>query len=76
VIGHSAHTLSENLKQAMESRAPIEQAKGIIMGSMSCDANEAFAILKVQSQRQNLKVRDLAEEIVRNTMRPNPVTGG
>ena len=70
-----ARTLGENLALAMESRAAIEQAKGIIMGSMSCDANEAFEILKTQSQRRNVKLRDLAEDIVRNAGRPDPVSG-
>ena len=64
-----ARTLGENLQQAMESRAVIEQTKGIIMASMHCDENEAFAILKTQSQAQNIKVRDIAEEIVRNASR-------
>jgi AmiR/NasT family two-component response regulator len=41
----------------------------MIMASMHCDENEAFAILKTQSQAQNIKVRDIAEEIVRNASR-------
>ena len=64
-----ARTLGENLQQAMESRAVIEQTKGIIMASMRCDEHEAFAILKTQSQAQNIKVRDIAEEIIRNASR-------
>lgn len=63
-------TLSENLEQAMVSRAVIEQAKGVIMATMRCDEDDAFAILKTQSQAQNIKVRDIAEGIVRNTGRP------
>jgi hypothetical protein len=64
-----ARTLSENLKQAMESRAEIEQAKGIIMAAVGCSADEAFKRLREQSQHQNVKVRDLATELVRNAQR-------
>ena len=67
-----ARTLSENLEQAMQSRASIEQAKGIIMSSMRCTADEAMHVLIRQSQDQNIKVRELAAEIVRNAShRPN-----
>jgi GAF domain-containing protein len=62
-----ARTLSENLEQAMASRATIEQAKGIIMGSMGCGPEEAIRVLITQSQQQNIKLRDLAEELVRTT---------
>jgi transcriptional regulator with GAF, ATPase, and Fis domain len=65
-----ARTLSENLEQAMLSRAVIEQAKGMIMASMRCDEHAAFALLKTQSQAQNIKVRDIAEEIIRNATGP------
>jgi GAF domain-containing protein len=64
-----ARTLSENLEQAMLSRAAIEQAKGIIMNSVGCGPDEAIQILIRQSQDQNVKLRDLAEELVRNADR-------
>jgi GAF domain-containing protein len=64
-----ARTLSENLEQAMESRATIEQAKGIIMSSMGRSADEAMQVLIRQSQDQNIKLRELAAELVRNASR-------
>lgn len=64
-----ARTLAENLTEAMSSRAVIEQAKGVIMGSTGCTAPEAFEQLKAQSHHENVKVRDLAEEIVRRARR-------
>jgi GAF domain-containing protein len=68
-----ARTLSENLEQAMVSRATIEQAKGIIMSSMGCGADEAMDILIRQSQQQNIKLRELAAELVQNTARRGSV---
>jgi GAF domain-containing protein len=59
-----ARSLSENLEQAMESRAEIEQAKGIIMATTGVDADGAFEQLKAQSQYENVKVREIAREIV------------
>jgi AmiR/NasT family two-component response regulator len=55
----------EGLHAAMEHRAIIEQAKGIIMNMMGCGPDAAFAVLVFQSQHQNRKVRDIAAEIVR-----------
>ncbi|HEY0536568.1 MAG TPA: GAF and ANTAR domain-containing protein [Actinoplanes sp.] len=59
-------TLAQQLQAAMESRAVIEQAKGIIMSDRRCTADEAFAILTKLSQDTNRKVRDVASALVRN----------
>jgi GAF domain-containing protein len=57
-------TLSERLGEAVKSRAVIEQAKGILMGAQHCDADRAFALLVRASQRENVKLRDVAARIV------------
>jgi len=56
--------LSTQLAAAMESRAVIEQAKGIIMARDRCSADDAFATLRRVSQTQNTKLRTLAQAIV------------
>jgi hypothetical protein len=56
----------------MESRAVIEQAKGIIMAANRCSPEAAFDILRRASQHQNRKLRDIAEEIVERTQRDLP----
>jgi GAF domain-containing protein len=61
--------LAEQLRSAMASRAEIEQAKGIIMGTVGCGPDEAFERLSQQSQHQNVKLRDLASELVRRQSR-------
>jgi GAF domain-containing protein len=66
---HDAQTLSGNLAAAMASRAQIEQAKGIIMATTGVSADEAFEELKRQSQYENVKLRDIASEIVRRASR-------
>jgi GAF domain-containing protein len=57
-------TMADHLRSAMESRATIEQAKGILMGAQRCGPEQAFDILRRASQGQNRKLRDIATEIV------------
>ena len=64
------HRLGEqarNLQLAMETRAVIEQAKGVLMAQRRVDADEAFEILRAASQRYNRKLRDIAIGIVEST---------
>ena len=59
-----AKDVALQLDEAMKSRAVIEQAKGILMASQACDADEAFQLLVKASQRTNRKLRDIAQEMV------------
>jgi len=45
----------------------IEQAKGILMFSEHCSADEAFDMLRRASQRSNVPVREIAAHIVERT---------
>lgn len=65
----NAFELSAQLSEAMESRAVIEQAKGILMGSQRCSSDEAFSVLARASQRENVKLRTIARRIVDNAAR-------
>jgi GAF domain-containing protein len=55
---------ARNMRVAMESRAVIEQAKGVLMAQRRVDAEQAFEILREASQRYNRKLRDIAAGIV------------
>jgi GAF domain-containing protein len=59
-----ARHLSEQLSQAMQFRAVIEQAKGVLMATGGRNADEAFQLLVRASQRENRKLRDIATELV------------
>ena len=59
-----AFALVTQLREAMDSRAVIEQAKGIIMAAERCGPEAAFDILRRASQNQNRKLRSIAAEIV------------
>jgi GAF domain-containing protein len=56
--------LAQHLQTAMDSRAVIEQAKGIIMGERRCTADEAYRILDKASQDGNRRLRDVAAALV------------
>jgi GAF domain-containing protein len=58
---------ARNMRLAMESRAVIEQAKGVLMAQRHVDADQAFDILRDASQRYNRKLRDIAAGIVGGT---------
>ena len=70
-----AYQLSQDLATAMRSRAVIEQAKGIMMGAQRCSADEAFQILVRASQRENRKLREIAEELVSQVEQSKPPKG-
>jgi hypothetical protein len=60
----STARLAKDLADAMQSRAVIEQAKGMVMAEQLVDADEAFKLLVRVSQREGVKVRDLAMRLV------------
>ena len=63
---------ARNMRLAMESRAVIEQAKGVLMAQRHVDAEQAFEILREASQRYNRKLRDIALGIVESTQEGRP----
>jgi GAF domain-containing protein len=60
----TAFDLSAGLQTALASRAVIDQAKGKLMASQNCSADEAFQLLVKVSQRENTRLRDVAQRIV------------
>jgi GAF domain-containing protein len=67
--------LSGDLRQALTSRAVIDQATGILMAQQRCDAAVAFDLLRRASQNRNIKLRDLAAEIVTAVSGRSPEPG-
>jgi GAF domain-containing protein len=70
-----AYDLSQHMRAAMESRAVIEQAKGMLMAQTpSLDPDGAFQLLVKASQRENIKLREVALRIVeRRGVEPDSV---
>ncbi|WP_233608449.1 PAS and ANTAR domain-containing protein [Nocardia stercoris] len=68
--------LQSTLAGVVESRAVIEQAKGLLMRNYRIDADQAFKILVWRSQETNTKLRDLAAQLVEDAVElPAPDSG-
>ncbi len=63
-IALDSATVREQLTEAMHTRDLIGQATGILMERQGIDAAAAFESLVRASQRENVKLRDLARRIV------------
>ncbi|GAB3273536.1 ANTAR domain-containing protein [Kineosporia babensis] len=59
---HAVHI--QELHEALESRDVIGQAKGMLMQRLSIDAEEAFSVLSRLSMDTNIKLRQVAEQLV------------
>ncbi|MGW2642967.1 GAF and ANTAR domain-containing protein [Streptomyces sp. NPDC001348] len=55
---------STDLQRAITSRTVIDQALGIVMSQRRCDSDKALEILKRLSQQRNVKLRDVASQVV------------
>ncbi|WP_072806017.1 GAF and ANTAR domain-containing protein [Rhodococcoides yunnanense] len=64
-----AQTELDGLREAMRTRAAIEQAKGIVMAVRGVDADAAFEVLSLQSQSENVKLSVIATRIVDSVRR-------
>ncbi len=60
----AARAQAAQLEGALGSRSVIEQAKGIVMATLHCSSDEAFEQLRVRSQSENRKLRQIAQEVV------------
>lgn len=60
-----AREMADNLQIALETRAIIDQAKGILMERYKITADQAFQMLAQVSMRRNIKLRDVADALVR-----------
>lgn len=56
-----AHQLALELERALDSRAVIDQAKGVLAAVHGVDAAAAFEMLVEKSQRSNTKLRVVAD---------------
>lgn len=61
-----------NLRLAVDSRDLIGRAKGILMQRHGLSNSAAFDALSAASQRLNVKLRDLAEHLIRTGELPSP----
>jgi GAF domain-containing protein len=61
-----AQQLSDQLREALETRQMIGQATGVIMEREGLDEEAAFATLRRTSQNSNVKLKDIARQVVQS----------
>lgn len=66
----SARDVADSIQRALQTRAPIEQAKGILMALHGVDADEAFDLLRRESQATNTRLHTVATELVTRLSTP------
>ena len=64
-----ARKLAEDLKRAMDSRAVIDQARGVLMARLGISAEQALDELSRQSQNTNVKLRVVAARLLESVRR-------
>jgi GAF domain-containing protein len=70
--------LAEQLQAALNSRVMIEQAKGILAERGRLDLSDAFNLLRSQARFQNMRLSDLARDVITGAtttealLRPGP----
>lgn len=62
---HGVIRAGDNLKQVLESRTSIDVACGVLMAQNRCSYAEAFSKLAGTSRNRNLKVRSVADSILK-----------
>jgi GAF domain-containing protein len=71
-----ARSINEHqLAEALETRTVIGQATGTLMERFGLDAEASFNVLRRLSSHSNLKLRDIATQVVTTRALPEPRTG-
>jgi PAS domain-containing protein len=60
-----------DIAAAADSRGPIEQAKGVVAAAFGVRPEQAFALLKRASNERNVRLRELARQVVEEGTRPD-----
>jgi hypothetical protein len=59
-----AQLTASQLKDAVVARSVVDQAKGILMHALGCDAEEALRRMRKESQRGHIKVTEVARRVL------------
>ena len=69
MISQQQSELATQLQSALNSRAVIEQAKGVLMGQQGLTAHAAYEQLRAQARAQRRKLVAVSAELVRSAAR-------
>jgi GAF domain-containing protein len=69
LMGEQQTELASQLQSALNSRAIIEQAKGVLIGQQGISAHAAYVQLRAQARSERRKIAIVAAELVRGAIR-------
>jgi AmiR/NasT family two-component response regulator len=64
---------TQQLEEALESRISIEQAKGVLAERLRTTPEEAFDVLRRAARSTQVRLHDLAREVVLSPATPPPI---
>jgi GAF domain-containing protein len=69
LLGEQQTELAAQLQSALNSRAIIEQAKGVLIGQQGLTAHSAYVQLRARARAERRKLAIVSAEVVRNAIR-------
>jgi GAF domain-containing protein len=72
-IYRACRRLVSNLHTALEARAVIEQAKGVVAARLGVSPDHAFHLLSRYSQNTNRRVRKVSSDLVQGRLSPEEI---
>jgi GAF domain-containing protein len=64
------HVVIEQLNRALNTRIVLEQAKGMVAETRDLDMQQAFATLRNHARNHDLRLADVADELINGTLDP------
>ncbi|MCO7273301.1 PAS and ANTAR domain-containing protein [Cellulosimicrobium cellulans] len=71
VRAQAGRQAQRDITAAADSRGPIEQAKGVVAATLGVRPEQAFALLRRASNERNVRLRELARQVVEEGTRPD-----
>jgi GAF domain-containing protein len=62
--------LAQQLQGALDTRAVVEQAKGVLIAQHQLSPREAYELIRAQARRERRKLAEVAREIVQSAAAP------
>ena len=75
MLGEEQTELAVQLQAALNSRAIIEQAKGVLIGRQGLSAHAAYEQLRAQARAERRKLTAVSAELVRGAVRDGTAAG-
>lgn len=65
------HDQTQSLEDQLETRKLVDRAKGILMDDHAMSESEAFDWIQKQAMNGRVKAKDVAEQVIEGTLRPD-----